>query len=94
MFPVFLTTWSSVSINVFKRLIVEVEKDNGLPDILSTCKKCLKIKVRNPAGFFGNGRDRRFADQNGGLWNGKKCPNCVRDHMKNHMKAKRNKDIQ
>lgn len=71
-----------------------MEEDKKLPDVLATCKKCQKVKVRNPAGFFGNGRDRRFVDQHGCQWNGRNCAECTRAKMRTHMKVKRSKDIQ
>lgn len=71
-----------------------MEEDDKLPDVKAICKKCNKEKVRNPAGFFGNGKDRRYVGKDGSQWNGRKCPECTRDKMKFHMKAKRNKDIQ
>lgn len=73
---------------------MEIEKDDSLPDILATCKKCNKNVARNPAGFFKNGRDRRYVDKKGGIWNGKCCPKCHREKVKTHMKTKRNKDLQ
>lgn len=71
-----------------------MDEEDKLPDVKAICKKCLKEKVRNPAGFFGNGRDRRFVDQHGKQWNGLKCPSCTRDKMKFHQRVKRSKDIQ
>lgn len=72
-----------------------MEKDDKLPDIKAICNTCQKLKVRNPDGFFPNGRDRRFVDEHGKQWVGKsKCPDCNRNRMKSYQKLKRNKDVQ
>lgn len=71
-----------------------MDEEDKIPDTKAICKKCLKERVRNPAGFFGNGRDRRYTDQHNAQWNGKVCPKCQRDKMKTHMKVKRKKDLQ
>jgi hypothetical protein len=70
------------------------EKKPETPDILAVCKKCGETKVRNPAGKFHNGRDKRFVDSEGKLWNGLTCSNCQAKKMKSHMKVKRSKKLQ
>lgn len=61
---------------------------------IAHCKKCGQEKIRKDAGYFGNGKDRRWVDENGKQWNGRCCPDCVRDKVKNYQKQKRNKNIQ
>lgn len=75
---------------------MEDEKENDVkrPYITGVCSVCGKTKVREPAGFFPNGRDRRFTDAAGKQWNGKTCASCQRAKARNHQKVKRNKDIQ
>ena len=67
------------------------EKKPDQPDTLAVCKKCNQQKVRNPAGKFHNGRDKKFVDAEGKLWNGKTCSACQALKMKNHQRVKRSK---
>lgn len=64
------------------------------PDTTEICRKCQLPKVRNHVGMFSNGRDKKYVDDKGKLWNGKCCPDCQRSKMNGHMKVKRKKDIQ
>jgi len=43
---------------------------------LVRCKKCNDLKFRILCGKFNNGKDKRWIDENGKLWNGKLCPEC------------------
>jgi hypothetical protein len=49
------------------------------------CKGCNQLKTRYRAGKFLNGKDTRFVDADGKLFNGKLCPQCHCDKI-----AKRN----
>jgi hypothetical protein len=53
------------------------------------CKTCGQIKDRIAAGKF-NSKDRKWSDQSGKLWNGKICPPCNSDRVKEAMRVKRN----
>ena len=46
------------------------------------CKVCKQMKERIMVGRFPNGRDKKFANSNGVLWNGKTCPDCHREVTK------------
>lgn len=61
------------------------------PDTIGICKVCQEKKVRNPAGKFSNGRDTKFVDAEGMLWNGKTCPKCHGEKMRKHQQVKRSK---
>jgi ribosomal protein L32 len=69
-------------------------EESKKPDTLAVCKICGETKVRNCVGKFGNGRDKKYVDDKGKLWNGKVCGDCQAKKMNGHMKAKRNKDLQ
>ena len=58
---------------------------------LCTCRNCQKIKIRQQDGKY-NGKDKRWIDQNGRKWNGRKCPECQAETMRSRMKVKRSKD--
>lgn len=60
------------------------------------CKVCNIEKLRIQVGFFGSTQRRckRFVDETGLLWNGSTCPACHKEHCKNHIKEKRNKNKQ
>lgn len=70
------------------------EEVKKAPDTIATCKTCNEKKVRNPAGKFTNGRDTKYVDADGKLWNGLKCSQCIKEHMRNHQKVKRSKKLQ
>jgi hypothetical protein len=40
------------------------------------CRVCGEEKNRIAAGKFPNNRDKKWAGDNGKLWNGKVCPEC------------------
>jgi ssDNA-binding Zn-finger/Zn-ribbon topoisomerase 1 len=63
--------------------------EEDLSQYIVTCRSCGGSKIRRPAGVFGNGKDRRWVDQHGKLWNGRKCPECNRIRAKNTMKRVR-----
>lgn len=54
------------------------------------CKSCKVIKSRIPDGTFLNPRNKKFRDDDNGLWNGSLCSKCNTERLKEHMKSKRN----
>lgn len=52
---------------------------------LSKCSKCQEVKLRKQNGFYPDGRNKRWEDENGDCWVGRKCPLCVKNHMKGRM---------
>jgi hypothetical protein len=59
----------------------EVKEESNL----SKCSKCQEIKVRTQDGFYPDNRNKRWIDENGELWVGRKCSSCVKSHMKGRM---------
>lgn len=57
------------------------------------CKVCNVIKPRVPDGQFRNGKNKKWRDESGGLWNGRECPPCYNNRLKEHMKSKRSKGV-
>jgi Zn-finger protein len=55
---------------------------------LSTCKICSKIKLRRLVGKFDD-KNKKYIDENGKLWNGRKCPLCHQKSIKENMKKLR-----
>lgn len=56
---------------------------------ISRCKKCLQDKQRIQSEKFPDGKNKRWVDEAGALWNGRVCPNCQRELSKNHIKKVR-----
>lgn len=56
------------------------------------CKKCLQEKDRVAAGKFPNGRDKKWAELNGKLWNGNICGDCNVSRANETMKKLRNRE--
>ena len=52
---------------------------------LSKCSKCQEIKLRKQNGFYPDGRNKRWENEDGECWIGRKCPSCVISHMKGRM---------
>jgi hypothetical protein len=55
---------------------------------LSSCRLCEKIKVRKLIGKFDD-KNKKYIDETGKLWNGRKCPQCQVDRARNNMKKLR-----
>jgi hypothetical protein len=55
---------------------------------LSKCSECGRIEVRKHAGSF-DGKNKKFVDAQGKLWNGRKCPSCHKNKVKTQIKEKR-----
>jgi ribosomal protein L34E len=59
---------------------------------LSKCSSCQEIKHRIQNGFFPDNRNKRWVDDKGENWIGRKCPECVRSMMKVRMAKLRSKE--
>ena len=57
------------------------------------CKKCNQLKNRIEAGKFPNGKDKKWADESGKLWNGSVCGGCTVIKAKETMKVLRDKKL-
>lgn len=56
----------------------------------SICHSCHQLKVRMQDGYFGMSKNKRFIDENGKLWNGRKCcPDCHKNKSRVTMKTSR-----
>lgn len=51
---------------------------------LVICKVCEQPKQRVCIGTY-TSKNRKYTDQHGKLWNGKVCPQCHRNKIKNSM---------
>lgn len=56
------------------------------------CKVCGQIKDRIEDGKY-NSKDRKWVDEFGKPWNGKKCPPCNSQRVKELMRTKRNAKV-
>jgi len=56
---------------------------------LSKCSKCQEIKLRKQEGFYPDGRNKKYIDEDGNLYVGRKCPSCVKSHMLGRMRKLR-----
>ena len=52
------------------------------------CKVCKIVRNRIQDGTF-DGKNKRWRDEAGNLWNGNLCPRCELDRVRNKMKEKR-----
>lgn len=55
---------------------------------ISKCSGCGKLEVRKHSGSF-DGKNKRFVDLEGKLWNGRKCPVCHKNKVKTQTKERR-----
>jgi hypothetical protein len=55
------------------------------------CKQCRVLVDRILDGKFGNGRDKRWVNSIGKLWNGSLCPECNIQRAKESMRKLRGK---
>lgn len=55
----------------------------------SKCSICQDIKIRIQNGKYPDGRNKKWMDEIGDLWVGRKCPNCVKIEMKTRMQKLR-----
>lgn len=68
---------------------MEQNKEETKESNLRLCKKCNEVKRRTLAGKFPDGRDKRYVDDSGKLWNGSMCPSCNAERAREVMSAKR-----
>lgn len=67
----------------------ESEKKEEVISDFSTCRgPCQGIKVRKVDGSF-DGRNKRYVDEHGRLWNGRVCPGCHKHKVKVKTKERR-----
>lgn len=59
---------------------------------LSKCSACGEIKPRILIGKYPDGRNKKYTDDKGSLYVGRKCPECVKGAMKTRMRKFRAKD--
>lgn len=59
---------------------------------LSKCSKCQDIKPRIQNGKYPDGRNKKWVNEKGELWVGRKCPDCVKSSMKERMRKFRSKE--
>ena len=52
---------------------------------LSKCSECQDIKTRIQDGKYPDGKNKRWVDETGKCWVGRKCPLCVVTSMKGRM---------
>jgi|GEM_PF-6989579 hypothetical protein len=65
---------------------MDEDLDKKIESDLSTCRLCEKIKVRRYVGKYPNGRDKKYVDEKGQQWCGRKCPDCQADRARNNMR--------
>lgn len=54
----------------------------------SICRKCGGRKLRKFVGYFDE-KNKKYVDEQGRLWNGRKCGSCAQNMSKLSMRAKR-----
>lgn len=70
-----------------------MENDVKEESNLSKCSaECQEIKPRIQNGKYPDGRNKKWVNEKGELWIGRKCPDCVKSSMKARMRAFRAKD--
>ena len=52
------------------------------------CRVCKQKKLRVLVGKF-NAKDKRYTNEHGKLWNGRKCPECVVAISRENIKKRR-----
>lgn len=72
-------------------MIKNVEESKGELN-LSKCSICGEIKPRICIGKYPDNKNKKYIDDKGSLYVGRKCPECVKSHMKNRMREFRSKD--
>jgi hypothetical protein len=55
----------------------------------SKCSSCQEIKDRIQNGKYPDNRNKKWVDERGLLWVGRKCPDCVKSGMKTRMQKLR-----
>ena len=59
---------------------------------LSKCSCCQEIKPRIQAGKYPDGRNKKWVNEVGELWVGRRCAQCVKSSMKVRMQKFRSKE--
>lgn len=54
----------------------------------ATCKKCGATGLKITQGKY-NFKNAKYVDSEGKAWNGRVCPKCHRENMRERMKGKR-----
>ena len=52
------------------------------------CRSCKELKTRIFYGTFGNGKNKRWKNENNKLWSGKYCPDCNNNRVKIRKRTK------
>lgn len=60
---------------------------------ISSCRKCNKLKVRKFVGFFPDGKNKKYVDEEDKQYRGRVCPSCVREEVKLKIRAKRSEKL-
>ena len=55
------------------------------------CKRCALLKPRIESGRFPDGKNKKYVDESGKLWNGSVCPDCNVSRSHNNMNKLRSK---
>lgn len=55
------------------------------------CKQCNLLKDRIETGKYPDGKNKRYSDETGKLWNGSVCPVCNKSRSHENMKKLRAK---
>lgn len=77
--------WNDDLEKELEKLLSTEEKEEAPEANISLCRYCGHIKPRILAGKYGNSRNKRWKDDKGSLWVGRRCPDCVRSNMKKRM---------
>lgn len=60
----------------------------------SICHQCHTLKVRIQDGYYGTSKNKKYIDENGKLWNGRKCcPDCHKTRAKDVMRTIRTQKL-
>ena len=58
---------------------------------LSKCTSCQEIKDRIQDGYYPDCKNKKWVNEAGDLWVGRRCPDCVKKNMQGRMKESRAK---
>lgn len=56
---------------------------------ISKCRRCFKLKIRKFVGYFPDGKNKKYVDEEGKQYRGRVCPSCVRKEVKEKIRKKR-----
>lgn len=61
---------------------------------ITNCKICLKPSMKISLGkYHANSKDKRYCDELGRNWNGRRCPDCETIRVREAMKKTRSKTL-